>query len=42
MIRSFADRETEKIWNGLQSRPLPPDIQDKALVKLTMLNRAIT
>ena len=42
MIRSFADRETEKIWNGLQSRPLPPDIQDKTLVKLTMLNRAIT
>ena len=42
MIRIFADRETEKIWNGLQSRPLPPDIQDKALVKLTMLNRAIT
>jgi proteic killer suppression protein len=42
MIRSFADRETEKIWSGIQSRALPPDIQDKALVKLTILNRAMT
>ena len=39
MIRSFADAETEKIWNGVKSRKLPPDIQNKALVKLRMLNR---
>jgi len=42
MIRSFADAETGKIWNDVRSRKLPPDIQDKALVKLRMLNRAIT
>ena len=42
MIRSFADAETEKIWNGVKSRKLPPDIQNKALVKLRMLNRAMT
>jgi len=42
MIRSFADAETGKIWSGIRSRKLPPDIQDKALVKLRMLNRAIT
>lgn len=42
MIRNFADRETERIWNGLRSRKLPPDIQDKALVKLALLNRAAT
>jgi toxin HigB-1 len=42
MIRSFADAETGKIWNGVRSRKLPPDIQDKALVKLRMLNRAVT
>jgi proteic killer suppression protein len=42
MIRSFADAETEKVWNGVKSRRLPPDIQDKALVKLRMLNRAMT
>ena len=42
MIRSFADPETEKIWSGLRSRKLPPDIQDRALDRLKMLNRART
>ena len=40
MIRSFADKESERIWNGLRSRKLPPDIQDRALVRLRLLNRA--
>ncbi|MGE5563064.1 MAG: type II toxin-antitoxin system RelE/ParE family toxin [Bacillota bacterium] len=40
MIRSFADKETERIWNGLRSHKLPADIQDRALDKLKMLNRA--
>ena len=40
MIRSFTDKETETIWLGIQSRRLPPSIQDKALVKLALLNRA--
>jgi proteic killer suppression protein len=42
MIRSFADRETEKVWNGIGSRKLPAAVQDKALVKLRLLNRART
>jgi toxin HigB-1 len=42
MIASFADKETKRIWNGLRSRKLPSDIQDRALSKLTMLNRAKT
>lgn len=42
MIRSFADKETERIWNGLRSRKLPPDIQDRALDRLKLLNRART
>jgi toxin HigB-1 len=42
MIRSFADPETEKIWNGLHSRDLPPDIQRRALTKLKMLDAAET
>lgn len=42
MIRSFADKETERVWNGRRSRKLPPDIQDRALDKLKMLNRAKT
>jgi proteic killer suppression protein len=42
MIRTFADDETETIWNGKRSRKLPPDIQDRALVRLRMLSRAET
>ena len=40
MIRSFADRETERIWGGRRSRRLPGDIQAVALRKLRMLNQA--
>ena len=40
MIASFADRETEKIWNGERSRRLPSDIQSVALRKLRLLNAA--
>lgn len=40
MIRSFADRETEKVWAGERSRRLPADIQNRALVKLRLLNQA--
>jgi proteic killer suppression protein len=42
MIRSFANLQTERIWSGLRSRKLPPDIQDRALDRLKMLNRART
>lgn len=40
MIRSFADRETERIWLGGRSRRLPPDIQAAALRKLRALDAA--
>jgi toxin HigB-1 len=42
MIADFADNETERIWSGQRSRKLPPDIQDRALAKLRLLNRAKT
>lgn len=42
MIRTFADPETELIWTGRRSRKLPSDIQDRALNRLRMLNRAKT
>ncbi len=42
MIRSFFERETQRIWNGEWSRKLPDDIQDRALVRLRMLNEAET
>ena len=40
MIRSFADKEAEKIWAGISSRKLPPGIQQVARRKLRMLNAA--
>ena len=40
MIKSFADKETEKIWNGFQSKKFPPDIQNVARRKLRMINNA--
>lgn len=40
MIVGFADRETALIWQGLRSRRLPTDIQNAALRKLRLLNRA--
>ena len=40
MIKSFAGKETEKVWNGIQSRKLPPDIQNVARRKLRMINNS--
>ncbi len=40
MIKSFRDKETEKIFNRQRSRKLPSDIQQIALRKLRMINRA--
>jgi toxin HigB-1 len=40
MIRSFADNETKRIWDGERSRKLPQDIQKAARRKLRMLHRA--
>lgn len=40
MIRSFGDRETERVWSEVGSRRLPADIQQRALNKLALLNRA--
>ena len=40
MIRSFADRETQRIWEGRVSRKLPTEMQTIARRKLRMLNNA--
>uniref|UniRef100_UPI0002EB368E type II toxin-antitoxin system RelE/ParE family toxin n=1 Tax=Dactylococcopsis salina TaxID=292566 RepID=UPI0002EB368E len=42
MIRNFKDKETEKIFERTRSRKLPSEIQQVALRKLRMLNRAET
>ncbi|HEV7777126.1 MAG TPA: type II toxin-antitoxin system RelE/ParE family toxin [Luteibacter sp.] len=41
MIRSFIDKEAEKIWEGTASRRLPFDIQNVARRKLRMLDNAV-
>ncbi len=42
VIQSFKCKETEKIFSRRVSRKLPRDIQQVALRKLRMLNRAVT
>jgi len=42
MIRDFASKETKKIWRGDVSRRLPRNIQQLALRKLFMLDKAQT
>ena len=42
MIRSFKSRETEKVFHRERPQKLPSDIQQVALRKLRMLNRAVT
>ena len=41
MIRTFKNRETEKIFKREFSKKIPYDIQDIALRKLRMLNRSM-
>jgi len=41
MIRSFKNKETEKIFARTRSRKLPHDIQQVAYRKLRMLNNAV-
>ena len=40
MIKSFSDKETEKVFNQIFSRKLPHDIQRVALRKLIMIDNA--
>ena len=40
MIRSFADRETELVWQGFRPRRLPPDVLRGAFRKLQMIDAA--
>ena len=40
MIETFGDKETELIYNGTQSKKLPPTIQNVARRKLRMIAAA--
>ena len=41
MVKSFADRETEKLWLTGRSRRLPGDIWQRALIKLQLIDAAV-
>ncbi|MEL7729553.1 type II toxin-antitoxin system RelE/ParE family toxin [Citromicrobium bathyomarinum] len=42
MIQSFADPETDQLWNGKRSRKMPSDIQSRGLAKLLLIDAAET
>lgn len=42
MIRSFGDKDTERLYHREQVRRLGPDLQRAALRKLRVLNAAVT
>lgn len=44
MIRGFANRDTELVWQGVRSRRLPSDVQAAGLRKLRLINnvKAVT
>ena len=42
MIRSFRNKDTERIWQGRRVRGLPADVQDRVLRKLRQLDAAAT
>ncbi len=42
MLRSFADKETERVWQRQRTRRLDPGIQRAALRKLLILDAAET
>lgn len=41
MLRSYGSKETEKIWEGIRSSKLPPEIQKIARRKLRMINNSV-
>ena len=40
MIHTFGDKETELIYRQVYSKKLPIEIQDRALIKLMMIDAA--
>lgn len=41
MIKSFGNKDTEKIWNGKRTKSLPLEVQKIGRRKLRMINNAI-
>lgn len=42
MIKSFACKETKRVWDGIQSTRFPRDMQERALIKLRLIDAAIS
>jgi proteic killer suppression protein len=42
MIRSFCNKETERIWLGQRTRKFPGDVQERALRKLRQIDASLT
>ena len=42
MIKSFADKETEKLWRGRRTKAIPTQIRERALAKLISIDIAET
>jgi toxin HigB-1 len=40
VIKSFADKETERLFAGRKSKAVPPQMRERALSKLLVLNAA--
>jgi proteic killer suppression protein len=40
VIQGFADRETEKLWNGRRSKAVPTQVRERALAKLLSIEIA--
>jgi proteic killer suppression protein len=40
VIRDFAGRETERLFHGGKTRAVPPELRERALSKLLILNAA--
>ncbi|MGY6743206.1 MAG: type II toxin-antitoxin system RelE/ParE family toxin [Cecembia sp.] len=40
MIKTFGDKESEKVWKGIRSKKLPFEIQEVARRKLRMIQNA--
>jgi proteic killer suppression protein len=41
VIKSFADRETRKLFEGAKSKAVPGDVRERAGIKLEALEAAI-
>jgi proteic killer suppression protein len=40
VIKSFADKETERLFRGRKSKAVPTELRERALSKLLVLNAA--